>query len=1252
MKATADLRRSSTIEILESRIAPAFASVIGLGSLAGTTGFKLSGVANYDNAGGSVSDAGDVNGDGFDDLIIGALGADEGGTNRGATYVVFGKAGGFRASVALSALDGRNGSKLSGVADNDAAGNSVSAAGDVNGDGFADLIIGAYRADEGGANSGAGYVVFGKADFSATLNEGKLDLSTLNGSNGFKLSGVANGDGAGNSVSAAGDVNGDGFDDLIIGADGADGGTGTNPDRGAGYVVFGKAGAFGASVALSGLNGSNGFKLSGVADSDYAGRSVSAAGDVNGDDFADLIIGAYRADEGGNNSGAGYVVFGKAGGFGASVALSGLDGSNGFKLSGVANDDYAGISVSAAGDVNGDGFADLIIGAYRADESGYDSGAGYVVFGKAGGFGASVALSGLDGSNGFKLSGVADGNFAGNSVSAAGDVNGDGFDDLIIGASGATGGDTYSGAAYVVFGQRDVPVKFSNGGKTATFTDVDGDLVTVKTTVGTFDDANFIFSEVPGAVPGGGQFNKLDLTDAEFGKANITITAKRSPLGGNGLVNLGFLDATGVDLGVVSIAGDLGRLSAGTVGGDAKVPALKSLTVRSLGLLGTSTQGGSGGELVVDVQGALPKLVVKDDLRANVSVNGATDGRLGSLTVGGSIVATSDVLLSAQAGIGVLKVGGDIRSTSTGAVSISGLGGALGAITVGGSIIGADVGQPVEISAFGQLVAPTKGPDLALKTLTVKGSVEHLLVAGGGGAGNADASIGSITVGGDWVASTVIMGATIGADFKAGTADDAKAGGRDNPAIFSTIGSLTVKGQALGTADTNSDMFGIVAERIGKAKVGGRTFTFTNGATPEAFFAASTLDGDGAEDPMFDFTIRELGSTTPTVALGGANLDISSDGKTATFTDVDGDLVTVKRTVGTFSPSDFTITAAASGGGLLRKLIVNPAPNNVAVNLSITAKVGPGGGNGFVNVGEIDADQTDLGTVIVGGELQDLDVGDNGNNRVGLGSLTVHSLGSVAGTSPTGDEINSAHGIGKIAVKTDIRNFHIFANNQDSGNLGSLTVGGFMTNSEIQAAANLGTIKIGGGFRDGGQIQATKRIGAITIGGDMIGGTIEAFANTAGPTKGLDLALKSFTVKGNVEATSIIIGRNNNADASLGAISVGRSWLASSVLAGVAAGVDTFTGTADDAKTIGAIDVTGRFSTIASIVIKGQALGSTAGGDSFGIVAEQILKAKIGTVVLKFDKGERDAADAFALAPTGPGATALASDFFIREITI
>ncbi len=419
-------------------------SSINLSSLDGETGFRLDGAAALDYSGRSVSSAGDVNGDGFDDVIIGATGVDQdGGSYSGASYVVFGKAGGFASTLDLSTLNGTTGFRLDG-SKNESSGYSVSSAGDVNGDGFDDVIVGASDAYyQSGFLAGASYVVFGKAGGWAST----LDLSSLDGATGFRLDGAESFDRSGFSVDSAGDVNGDGLADLIIGAPYA------NQNSGVSYVVFGKAGNWASTLDLSTLDGANGFRLDGPAGNDRTGRSVASAGDVNGDGFDDVIIGSPRADSHGTYSGTSYVVFGKAGGFPSSVDLAALDGATGFRLDGVDGFDQSGISVASAGDVNGDGFDDLIVGAYLADLIGDGTGASYVVFGKAGQWASTFDLSTLDGTTGFRLDGEANHDRSGRAVASAGDFNGDGFDDLIVGAPYASPDGTPSGASYVVFGK-------------------------------------------------------------------------------------------------------------------------------------------------------------------------------------------------------------------------------------------------------------------------------------------------------------------------------------------------------------------------------------------------------------------------------------------------------------------------------------------------------------------------------------------------------------------------------------------------------------------------------------------------------------------------------------------------------------------------------------------------------------------------------------------------------------------------------
>jgi hypothetical protein len=367
-----------------------------------STSFNWTAESDQEDArfGISVSHAGDVNGDGYSDVIVGAYYYDNGQTDEGRVFVYHGSSSGLSASSNWSAESNQEDAEF---------GISVSGAGDVNGDGYSDVIVGAYYYDNGQTDEGRVFVYHGSSS----------GLSTS-----FNWTAESNQEDArfGSSVSSAGDVNGDGYSDVIVGANSYDNG---EAYEGRAFVYHGSSG---------GLSASSNWSAESNQDYAYFGISVSSAGDVNGDGYSDVIVGAYLYDNGQTDEGMAFVYHGNSSGLSASA-----------NWTAESNQEYAsfGISVSQAGDVNGDGYSDVIVGAYLYDNGQTYEGMVFVYHGSSSGLSASANWTAESNQVGALF---------GSSVSQAGDVNGDGYSDVIVGAYVYDNGEAYEGMAFVYHG--------------------------------------------------------------------------------------------------------------------------------------------------------------------------------------------------------------------------------------------------------------------------------------------------------------------------------------------------------------------------------------------------------------------------------------------------------------------------------------------------------------------------------------------------------------------------------------------------------------------------------------------------------------------------------------------------------------------------------------------------------------------------------------------------------------------------------
>lgn len=429
---------------------------VELGDLDGTTGFIITGSKAGDRLGTGAAGPGDLNGDGIDDLIIQASGAEPLGTNSGECYLIYGQDGlGSGGLVDLAAIPPQAMLRMQSATRI----SHVAAAGDPNHDGLTDLIVGQSNADDNGDSSGRAMIVYGGAQF---VGGGTLNLDTLTPAKGLVIVGPPGGERVGGSVAAVGDINGDGVDDVVLSAASA-----LTPEGryGGAYVVLGNSFLFPVGrIDLTSIRLPIAYKIIGFAAAGSAGRRVCGPGDLNADGYADLVIASDRADfDDDAGTGETFVLFGGPDlGAEGPVELAKLNGRNGFSYRGVVAGDESGGSISAAGDVNADGLPDLIVGAPEAGVPGLVTGQAYVLFGAAPepvedaiDAWSLRADYGADGSAGAALFGTLPEEHAGEVIAAAGDVNGDGYDDLLVGAPGAAAAGNASGRVFLVFGGPD-----------------------------------------------------------------------------------------------------------------------------------------------------------------------------------------------------------------------------------------------------------------------------------------------------------------------------------------------------------------------------------------------------------------------------------------------------------------------------------------------------------------------------------------------------------------------------------------------------------------------------------------------------------------------------------------------------------------------------------------------------------------------------------------------------------------------------
>ena len=409
-------------------------TIIGLQKISSTQGGFTGTLPNNNIWGSAMCSIGDLNNDGVDDIAVGSSRDDDGGTDRGAIWVLFmNNNGTVNSHQKISDLAGNF---IGTLDDNDHFGGSITNLGDLNNDGVTDLAVGAYDDDDGGNNRGAVWILF--MNNNGTVNSHQK-ISDLQG--GF--TGVLDdADQFGEGVGAIGDLNNDGNEDLLVGAHNDDDG---GPGRGALWVLFLNAnGTVSSHQKISDTQGS----FTGLlANNDRFGTSVAAIGDINGDNIPDLATGAKFDDNGAPDAGAIWVLFMNTNGTVAgqrkiSATQGGFSGT-------LSLNDHFGFHVDGLGDLNGDGVNDILVGARNDDDGGVDRGASWILYMNSNG--TVIDSRKISDTQGNFTGGLDNSDKFGTAVASIGDLDGNGFLDYAVGANLDDDGGTDRGAVWIVF---------------------------------------------------------------------------------------------------------------------------------------------------------------------------------------------------------------------------------------------------------------------------------------------------------------------------------------------------------------------------------------------------------------------------------------------------------------------------------------------------------------------------------------------------------------------------------------------------------------------------------------------------------------------------------------------------------------------------------------------------------------------------------------------------------------------------------